>query len=277
MSSQIIEVGVFLVCVTILSILCLSGCDINMGVKKYVYDFALNLSAASFITFLIERAIGCRNARIEKDREKACLIQFDQVARYVIRQYCNLQIELTSSRLDQMLGNRSPLLTARAGVDELHHDIKFEDMSRMFENSICFMTASMSMPIVDQFLNVEVKLKNLFFDFISVNRLQHYAHVASAMQKFITGNRCVDVRGSIGDLRKMGDGKNNIAALVVKGMKDGSTQKYYEENVIKSGSVLTANVNLPIVFLRESIEVQRTALVEYEDAMDLIRLEGCSR
>lgn len=270
--SYIVELIVFaLSAISFFLIASFGGVNINAGLGKLWYDFSLNVSAASVLTFMVELALSCYESRKSEKTNRDLAYQLKLVSSCLLRDFTFLYIELSSkdfttakSKLDQIDVEKS------FGIAELCQDIRFEDMANMMSKS-AIITHSFSRSIIDEYVRNERALFDLMSRSLLLLPMSGLPTVRKAICEYITIADQYNILETLLDLSRVhaGTGANAkpLGMMLVEWLKDGSVDKLYNE-WIKGNQNISGNLMRHPIMLRERLCKERKALMNLVTALE---------
>lgn len=270
--SYIVEFSTFLIsAVSFLLIALIDSVNINAGIGKLWYDFALNISAASVLTFMVEFAISCYDTRRVEKTNRDLAYQLKLVFSSLLRDFTFLYIELSSKDFTSAKVKFDKIdIEASFGLKELNPDILFEDMANMMSKST-IITHSFSRSIIDEYVRNERALYELISRSLLLLPMSGLPDIRDALREYIEiADRCNNLETLL-DFSSLSVGNGPDAkplGLMLAGwLKDGSVDKLYNEWSAGRQSI-SGNLMQHAIILRERLCEERKTLIKFVTALE---------
>lgn len=246
-------------------------CNIGDGGAKIAYDVSINLMAASVLAFLFE-FLGDRMVR-NKDvaSERDAILRVDMLVRPALERFSLLYVQLSCTDLNRVKMICEKAIQSNDLVGSMPEEFAISEMTNLFLPSM-FMGGSFRRTVVEEFFEQENRIHDEFSMALRLNEFAHCSGIRHIMTEFLDCCSTILCEKAIVDAITMTAGKEKMSGMVVKWLKDGTVQKFYED-VLSGKQDISGNLMSDYVRLYVKMKKEREILVRYDNAIRELREE----
>lgn len=267
--SYLAESIVFIGAIAVVLTLKFLGSNIGEGGSKIAYDVSINLMAAYVLAFLFELLGDKMHLNKDAASERAAIFRVDMLARPALQRYAQLYIQLSCADWNMVRNICENAARSNNIIKSMPEDFAISEMANLFLPSM-FIGGSFRRTVIEEFFEQENRIHDEFSMALRLNEFAHCSGIRHIMKEFLDCCSTILCEKAIVDAITKTAGKEKMSGMVVKWLKDGTVQKFYED-VLSGKQDISGNLMSDYVRLYVKMKKEREILVRYDMAIRHLR------